>query len=386
MINQTQSSCLNRLLSLVVLLTASLQLSARDGHNHSYANLSFDSFSTISGGNDTGTSIFGLLDIGLGVPISHDISAYVSAYLLGGENASVNVGDFNGLNNNAGVDGVRLYRAFLTKEFEPLSLILHAGKLAVDDEFMLSDHAHLFINSGFGILPTVSGNTAIPNFPISGLGLFAQHTMGDSGYLQAGIYDGNTGSETSNRDGLNNALSGDDGAAIFVEAARHTHFVNRPGTTKLGINYNSGEFEDFSDTNMTHGNYSLYFSHDQAIIHVGEETLVGVFYRAGYSPTADRNVVSFYNDVGIVINGPLSRRSQDQFGLGFSYTHFSNDYVDNQRRSGTAHRDHEIVLELVYHLKLLEEVTLIPDLQYIISPATGDNDALVMGARLELAY
>lgn len=348
--------------------------------------LSIDSFSTITGGNDTGTSLFALLDMGLEVPLIAGVTAHVNAFFLGGENPSINAGDFNALDNNAGEDGVRLFRAYLAKEFIEQSVLLHIGKLAVDDEFMLSDYAALFINSGFGILPTVSGNAAIPNFPLSGLGLFSRYSMGDSAYFQVGVYDGNTGSETSNQRGLNNALSGDDGLAIFTEIARHTYFAELAGVWKLGGYCHSGEFEDFTNGTMTDSNYSLYVSVDQALSQDGEQTQIGVFYRAGYSPTNDRNVVSFYNDLGIVISGFLWQRPQDQLGLAFSYTHFSDDFTDNQRLSGSFHTDHETVLELTYKINVFDGLTLVPDMQYILSPATGDNDVLVMGARLELAY
>ena len=82
----------------------------------------------------------------------------------------------------------------------------------------------------------------------------------------------------------------------------------------------------------------------------------------------------------------MAQRPQDQLGLAFSYTYFSDDFTDNQRLSGSFHADHETVLELTYQINVFDGLTLVPDMQYVLSPTTGENDVLVVGARLELAY
>ncbi len=349
-----------------------------------YTMLTVDAFSNISGGNDNDTSLFGLLDAGFDITLSDSLAAHFNAFLLGGENPSANTGDFNGLDNNAGIDGLRLYRAYLTHEIRDIDTVLYIGKLAVDDEFMLSDYSALFVNSGFGILPTVSGNAPIPNYPLSGLGIFIRKSWAGTGNLQAGLYDGNTRSEEENRHGLDNALGSGDGLAFFFEAALHTRFMDKPGTVKLGGFTHSAEFMEFKNSFPADGNYSLHAGLDQVLCNFDEMRQLGFFVRAGLSPQSDRNIVTFYTDTGLHWQGPITGRPMDEFGLAASYTAFSNDFVDTMQLAGEFHTDHEIVVEMTYRLALWEGLNVVPDIQYIINPATADSDALVVGMRLEL--
>ena len=343
-----------------------------------HAALTIDMFSNVDGGIETGTSVLGLLDLGLDVKVSDKTGFYANVYAIGGENPSDNVGDFNLLINTAALDAVRLYRAFIYTEFAGAEI--HVGKVAVDDEFMVSDYASLFINSGFGIIPTVSGNIPIPNYPLSAPGVFFRKSLSESFCLQAGIYDGNTRSQRANKNGLNNALRTEEGLAMFVETT-----LNAGNSIIKGGGFvHSGELQDFSTGGVEDGNAGFYVSIDRTFDSGLFNRAGGWFARASYSLNNEVNIIDFYADAGVTFDVPRQQRSGDTLGFAVSYSGFGSDYINAQRASGTIQSNEEVVLEAIYNMEVTNNISLIPDVQYIINPANATEDATVLGIRLEL--
>jgi porin len=75
--------------------------------------------------------------------------------------------------------------------------------VAIDSEFFISTNGALFINSAFGVLPSISQNMNVAVYPVAAPGLWLKATPNDSWSVQGGVYDGNIGDlHSTDRTGL----------------------------------------------------------------------------------------------------------------------------------------------------------------------------------------
>ena len=358
-----------------------------------YAVFAGDFFANTHGGNDTGEVWTGLLDFGLDVDLAQQFGWSGTSFHIGGmwslgEDPSEElVGDFNTLNNIAAFNTVRLVQVWLQQEMAGGHIVWRLGQISIDDDFMLSEQAQLFINSAFGVMPMESGNIPSPIWPLGALGLFARVQAGEDSYLQFGLYDGDAGVEDINTHGFRHSINSREGAAIFFEGGTRLNPGGLPGEYKIGGFYNSGDFEDFLIGDTRDGNWSLYFVMDQALSlePCGKQSL-GAFFHAGYSPQVERNSVTFYTDFGLTCVGLLPGRPADTFGLAFSYTKFGSEYRQSILADSGLHSRAEKVIELTWRAPLFSGLFIQPDLQVILDPAEGQSHAVVFGLRFQAEY
>lgn len=357
-----------------------------------YATYVGEMFSNLNGGNRTGTTWEGLLDFGVGLDLE-ELSAlkgevHLGAFWIMGEDPSGKlVGDFNTLSNITAYNTVRLFQAWYQQEWAGGRATFRIGQIAADDDFMVSENALLFLNSAFGPLPTESANIPAPIFPLGALGIWSRFQATQNTYLQFGLYDGNAGEEEINHKGFEYKLNDSDGYAFFFEGGASVTLGSLPGEYKIGGFYHTGEFEDFNFGTIVENNYSFYFVADQALaLNAENEPGVSAFLRLGHSPQKDRNTVGFYFDAGLTFINVLPVRSDDLFGIGISYTDFSDDFLRNVRTGGNAFSDSETILEITWQAAITPWLTLQPDLQFIFDPAEGRDDAVVFGLRMETSF
>ena len=356
-----------------------------------YAILATDIFSNLSGGNETGTSGLGLLELGLDADLDElfgwqGTSFHISGLWAGGEDPSVNVGDFNTLSNIAAGDSTYFYEAWVQKYFMKETLRIKLGLTTIDADFMISEYSGAFINSGFGILPTFSGNTAVPTFPLSGLGALAQYSFMGSSYLQLGVYDGDAGADDEH--GMDWDYGSNEGAVFAYEIGTGNVLLDDlNGTYKFGGMYHTGEFTDFRDGSTDHGNYSFYVIADQVLLNQasGDPKVAG-FLSASYSPEEERNSVNFFVATGINLFSPFSGRDDDVFGVGLLYTDFSDDAVRDLQLTEAHVNDSESVLEIFYQAQITPWLVIKPEFQFIFDPMLAEDDAVLFGTRIEVAF
>ena len=131
----------------------------------------------------------------------------------------------------------------------------------------------------------------------------------------------------------------DDPPLLFVEGAYRYNQHALAGTIKLGGWNDFGKFENQrfdSGGNLIavtglpgrliDNNYGLYLVVDQLLWRVPESENpkgVAVFARFMGAPD-DRNLVSFYTDMGITFTGVIPNRPNDGFAIGFAYVGISD--------------------------------------------------------------
>ncbi len=361
----------------------SSQLEERERGVQPFLGYTGEFFSVLDGGNETATTWQGLADFGADFYLENLVGipgalVHIHGQTIHGDDPSAFAGDINALSNIVAFNTSRLFQLWYEQELMEGSMAIRVGLIDLDDDFMIADSSGLFINSGFGPMPTQSLNNAAPIWPIGALGALLYAEPSENTFIQMGIYDGNIGDEEINDDGLHVKLGGVEGFLYMFETGVTSNILGREGVYKIGGFYHSGEeFIDFNTGNTVNGNSSIYFAINQEL----SDSFTG-WWRLGYSPDAEKNVVSLYTDFGINWIGPFGQRSEDILGIGFLHTDFSDDYV----RANPGVSSTESVLELTYQGVITPWFTLQPDLQIIFNPHEGEKDAIVFGIRSQIIF
>jgi porin len=170
-------------------------------------------------------------------------------------------------------------------------------------------------------------------------------------------------------------------------------------TYKIGAWYDSRQFDDLQIDNtgqslasasssgvprQHRGSYSIYAVADQMVWRdaANPNRSISVFGRAMGTPQADRNLIDYSANGGVVYHAPFTRRPDDTVGLGFGYAHVSNRAAALDRDTAlvnfasgvdgySAIRSSETFIEATYQYQVFSWWQLQPDAQYVNHPGGG---------------
>jgi porin len=292
-------------------------------------------------------------------------------------------------------------------------LDVRVGQQSLDQEFMVSQNALLFVNTMFGwpMVPSADLPGGGPAYPLSALGIRVAARPTDSITVLAGVFNGspvennsfNAGDpQAQNPSGTSFPLNG------RVLAIAEIQFANPPtggmvyadqaqplaGVYRLGLWYDSEDFFDQHYDNegnslaspgttgipMEHqGDWGIYGVIDQMLWASDEDPNrnVSFFARAMGTPQGDRNLIDFSLNLGLTMHDPLPHRDDDTVGIGMGYTKVSGSVSaldrDTAANSTTFFpvRTQETFLELTYQYQVTPWWQLQPDFQYVWNPGAG---------------
>ncbi|MFT5906835.1 MAG: porin [Cryomorphaceae bacterium] len=349
-----------------------------------YATLMGEVYTNHSGGISNGSAFAGLLDVGVEIDLEKlagwkGASIFANAFYFEGDDITgKRIGDFNAATNLYTDTSFNIYNIFFQQSFGNGDSFFKLGQIALDDDFMVSESALLFINAGFGPLPVQSGNTAAPIYALAAPGGVIHYDIAGPGFVQAGVYVGDSGTAESGNQGFDWNTGNAAGWMIMAEAG-FTYGENDGSVVKVGGYYHTGEYERFADGEIESGLYSMYAIIDHQLIAAEGCASLNVFFRGGFAPQDDIAVVSGYVEGGLV--GRNVFKEDDALGFSASWTDLSDDFRLVEGGSSS-----ETVLELTYQLPVNDWLTIQPDIQYIINPQGGDDDAFVSGLRAEISF
>ena len=310
------------------------------------------------------------------------------------------------------------------------------GQQSLDQEFMVSQNALLFVNTMFGwpMLPSADLPGGGPAYPLSAIGVRLRARLSDAWTILAGVYNGspvanNTGDpQQQNPHGTSFPLHGGTLAILEAQYAYPnlgtTLYANEPEPLahvyKVGVWYDSENFADqeFDNTGLSlanpastgvaqehRGDWAVYAVADQLIWQSPEEPdrTVNVFFRPMWTPLADRNRIDFSMNAGITVHEPFMHRDDDTFGLAMGDAHVSSRDAafdrDTAFFTGTPMpvRSGETFIEATYQYQATPWLQLQPDLQYVFNPGAGLQDPntapgqrikneTVLGLRANIAF
>jgi porin len=357
---------------------------------------------------------------------------HASAWQIHGRGLTANnIGNLNVVSNVEATRATRLFELWYEQTLFDGLLSVRIGQQAADQEFIISQYAGLFINSSFG-WPTLAGVTLPsggPAYPLATPAVRVKLQPRDDFSVLVGVYNGNpagpgTGDpQLRDPSGTSFVLDGGVFAIAELQYSRNAgkDAAGLPGTYKLGAWYNSNSFADqrlgndylsLADPASTgvallrRNDWSVYAVVDQMVWHApGAEAAdqgIGVFARVMGAP-GDRNLISFFADVGVTWKGSIPGRDDDTVGLGVGYARIGSsarrldtDYIYYGTGGYTPLRRNETVLELTYQAQVTPWLALQPDFQYVFNPGGGVvnptnpnrriGDAAIFGLRSTIVF
>lgn len=176
---------------------------------------------------------------------------------------------------------------------------------------------------------------------------------------------------------------------IFDENFLIAELGIRPKINNLQGNYriygwhNSGDKTEIDDpSKMRENGYGFGISMDQTITQA-----VTAFARIGWQ---DANVyeVEYAWSLGLQLAGGLWGRDDDVFGIAYARSVTGEDYRDNLRNSGMRTSAAEDTIEAYYNIKLNDNISISPDIQFANNMAGEENtDAVwILGVRAQLDF
>jgi porin len=397
----------------------------------------------LTGGVHQGAAYDGVTELSLGLDTAKafgwDGGAFnVSALQIHGRNlSSDNLDSLQTASGIAADRAARLWEVWYQQAFLDGAVDVKLGQQSIDQEFMTSQYAGLFVNTmmGWPAVPSYDLYAGGPAYPLSAPGVRLRATTGAITAL-AGVFDDNPpggpfddDAQTRGAERSGTRFNTGTGALIVAEVQ---YGLNQPaagqvetapgsgglaGTYKLGAWYDTGAFPDQRlDTSglsladpasngqarRYHGNYSLYAAADQAVW-VPDRTAartLAVFARLMGAP-GDRNLVDFSFNAGVTLKAPLGGRDSDTAGIGFGLARVGGAAAgldaDTAFYSGTAtpRRGMETFLEVTYQYAVAPWWQVQPDFQYtfnpgggLLNPATGRriHDEAVLGLRTAITF
>jgi porin len=297
-------------------------------------------------------------------------------------------------------------------------LDLRIGQQSLDQEWMVSSNALLFVNTMFGwpMLPSADLPGGGPAYPLSTPGLRVRWRPVNALAIQLGAFSSspfnqsNPAAQASGADPQQLDPTGTSfplyhhGALLLAELQYATPALGgmvAPGsrqplaaTWRLGVWYDTERFADVrygrdglslanpaSDGTMRlhRGNLSVYGVVDKILWRSSRDPnrSLSVFGRAMGTPFADRNTISASANLGLVLKDPFPYRTDDQLGLGFGFTrvspHLAGFDSDTALFSGSYNprRTSETFVEATYQRQITPWLQVQPDAQFVFNPGGG---------------
>lgn len=326
-----------------------------------------DIYNNLSGGIKNGSAYLGMANLRLGLntdKLWKGGQFYINAANTHGNTPSSQLsGDFQVASNIEAGNHTYIQELWYKQVLGPVEVT--AGLQDLNAEFVASENGSYFLNSSFGIMPTISGNIPTPIFPLTSVGLTLKWNISDKTTWLVSAYDGcPTAFEDNNPYNLNWNLKSGDGILMFSELQRSTSFASLPGTYKIGFfsHYNhTSTLEEGQQQNLVKNNYGFYMISDQTLWQQSDSKKLAMFWQLGYTP-GDFNINRLYTGAGLNYFGLLNKNGEDVLSLGVAHVRL-NEQTFN-----------ETAIELTYQLPVTQNIFVQPDLHYIINPAgTGEK-------------
>ncbi len=398
----------------------------------------------VTGGVKRGAEYDGLTQVALQLDTGRAFGWYgglfnVSALQIHGRSLSAE--NLLTLQTSSGIEAdraTRLWELWYDQKFlDEDRLDIKVGQQSLDQEFIVNPNGAYFLNTMFGwpLVPSVDLPGGGPAYPLSALGVRARYRPIDPITFLVGVYNGSPSPtnqadpQLANPSGTSFALNG--GTLTFVEM-QYTYpaigSMEMPGegaplghTWRLGAWYDSESFADqrYDNTGLSlanpasngnplsrHGDYALYAVADQMVWRDAgtPNRSVSLFGRVMGTPQADRNLVDFSLNAGIVYHDPITNRPDDTLAIGMGYAHVSRraaaldqDAASFAQGSGlNPIRTSETYVEVTYQYQVRPWWQIQPDIQYVFNPGGGianpDNpdarvkNELVLGVRSNVLF
>jgi porin len=369
----------------------------------------------VSGGVKTGFEYDGLTTMLLQLDTSRAFNWYGGTFNVSGlqsHGRNLSADKLGTLQTASGIEAdraTRLWELWYDQKFlDEDRADVKLGQQSLDQEFMVSENALLFVNTMFGwpMVPSADLPGGGPAYPLSALGVRGRWRPADPVTLLLGVFNGSPSpnnaipdSQMANPSGTSFPLNG---GVLAIAELQYSYpslgtmlYADQPEalarTYRLGVWYDTESFADLRLDNtgtslaslattgvpqQHRGNYSIYAVADQEVWQDPNEAdrTINLFGRAMGTPEIDRNLVVFSLNAGLTFHEPFLHRDDDTFGIGLGWAKVSSRQAaldrDTQFFSGTftPAQSSETFVEVTYQYAVTPWLQLQPDIQYVLNP------------------
>lgn len=344
-----------------------------------------DLWSVTSGGADRDMVYMDNLDLQLSLDLERLLGwsgtqAFIYALYNNGNSVSELSQDLNGISNiETGVEAFRLYEAWIDRSFAEGKGSVRLGLYDINSEFDAGEVRALFLNPGHGIATdfSQSGKNGPSIFPVTSLAVRVNYQFESDVYLRGSIADGVPGNpDHPKRTTID--LQEDDGLLLTAETG-----IARDGRLwSVGAWMYTEEVDDLVDDTQ-HTNFGGYIAMEERLMsaEMGDSFNLSGSVRLGVA-NDDVNPISTFFGTTLVATGLIPAWPEDQIGLGFLVSNGGDKFLSTIGES----EDYEMNIELTYFTNLTENITIQPDIQWVINPGLDGSveDVFVFGLRMSV--
>jgi carbohydrate-selective porin OprB len=308
--------------------------------------------------------IFGLL--GLSYQLSSNTAVYGDLQFNRGKNGSEAVGDLQAYSNIDADNFSAIGELWIQHELPTLGLRFKLGQVDANNEFAYVDHAVEFINSSMGFSPTV---TYLPTFPEPRLSLNAfwhSDTIGGFGF----------GAYTNEDRSFESPFVISQWKKQWSDLEVSLGYWSQKDASKFNV-ANDNTAQSLAEEGTATGLYATLSGNIEQSIFASNTT--GWFIQLGSSDQSYSEITKHIG-AGLTLYG-LGKANNDLAGIGLTY-------IETNPRLSFEYAGSETALEVFYKRQLSDKISLKPDLQIVLNPASEPNieDAIVFTLRAEFAF
>jgi porin len=328
---------------------------------HFEASYAGDNVNNIHGGVKTGSCYLGMANLKIGfnsekAGMWKGGQLFVNAVNTHGNTPSQNyIGDLQVTSNIEAGDHTYVQELWAKQTLGAFELT--AGLQDLNVQFVNTEFGGLYLNSSFGVNPTISGNIPAPIFPLTTLGFSTRWAMSEHYTLLAAVFDGSPTDFDQNPYNMDWHFNHGDGILAIAELQIAKQIAGLPGCYKVGAYSHNHYLESTlpSDSD-SHNNYGFYFNADQTLWeNAPQHRRVGMFAQLSGGPQ-QYNDIYLYVGGGMNYYGIFNKRGRDVLGVAFANAQLKNNLGN------------ETTIELTYRVQLSDHIYLQPDLQYVMNP------------------
>lgn len=348
------------------------------------AAITLDNVNNLYGGIQKGSSLLALFDMSATYTTPKGFLKNTSFHLhllkTAGKGASENfIGDVQVASNIEGRYALFVYELLIRQKIG--NWIISAGMHDLNSEFMMSEFAGDFINSSFGIMPSVSLNVPVSIFPATTFGGLISYSKGNFD-VAVGFY--NLNYEFFEEETFHFSNHFYQRGFLGMGEAHYRWISNNKEVAEFRVGgylkkCNEPKGENMPIECIVQLNYGFFFIGDFNLMEFNSGSTLGAFVQAGLAPQ-NLNWASQYLGGGISYRCSPRKYFPEQMGIAVGrveLNEFKTDRFVNTNQS-------ETVIEATATIPLFERIKLQPDIQYIISPSGTYNNALVALFRLKI--
>ena len=286
---------------------------------------------------------------------------------------------------------VRLSRMYLQQDLSEDAISLKIGRLATEDDFLWSPVYGKYVSAAINSVPgsILESTPGFSTFPGVQWGAVAAYEPLEQVRTAIGVYSSDDDINKDKEHGIDFSLDPDNGIMVIGEVDYLWNLggggeaAGLPGEVKVGGWYDSGPRPRLSDETSNSGdNGGFYVGLQQMAFREGAaDSTEGLTPWAvvTYAPKQSINTIPFFLGAGMVYQGLIPTRDDDQAAIGFYWGVLSHD-IDNTTS--------ERILEFAYTAQLTPWFYVRPNAQFIFRPGgTSDNsDAVVLGGEVGITF